>query len=247
MKKKAAFHQISAWAHGKQRRRTSPAAQFARVIADRYLARPKSRLRMFDLVLRRSALGVTIQMNRREGDLHLAPNLRLLMLVWGKSGESTHTREALKPVLRLTIAKDAATLRPRTRQITAESPARDRLLRHLAARRERKESLPASGIRSAALLEQGARAKTPPRQLDQQAPMTILKRFQPPMSLIGPEKRSQQIRPPSAEVEPQQVGRAVKPRPAQAPLDVDVNHLAERVIQAIDRRIIAQRERLGRA
>ena len=28
---------------------------------------------------------------------------------------------------------------------------------------------------------------------------------------------------------------------------LDVNHLAERVIQAIDRRIVAQRERLGRA
>ncbi len=41
------------------------------------------------------------------------------------------------------------------------------------------------------------------------------------------------------------VGNANSHRPRGAV--IDINHLTDRVIQAIDRRIIAQRERLGRA
>jgi hypothetical protein len=40
--------------------------------------------------------------------------------------------------------------------------------------------------------------------------------------------------------------RLNQPGPVQNPNGIDLNHLTDQVIQAIDRRLIAQRERVGR-
>lgn len=184
-------------------------------------------------------------MNRRAGDLHIAPCLKLAMLIWGETAEKPRVGYAQKPVMRLVLAKDGRMLLPRVRLTPVPSSERDRLLGHLVRRRERLESWGSTLARGSALSGQrGDNAGTLPKQISEQRSVAILKRFQSPQTLVEQENSSQRAKRLGAEPEPLPIIRGSKQGQPEAALDV--NHLAERVIQAIDRRIIAQRERLGR-
>jgi hypothetical protein len=223
--------------------RTSLAVRFARAISLRYEFRRQWSCRVLDLVLHRGSPGVTFQLSHREGDLRIAPILRLVMLIWGSRPEMTGGNRSGGPVPRLIVARDAYMPRPGRRSTTAGTVERDRLIRRVTAWRERIEVWPGGSPSSfVPLPKYGQKAGTFLNATEGQPPTKILRRSIPPE--IEPKDALRRVARQAEGPELTKVANSTNQRPRETA--IDMNYLTDGVIRAIDRRIIAQRERLGR-
>jgi hypothetical protein len=198
-------------------------------------------------------------MIRREGDFHFVPCARLVLLLWGhqreKSGADTSAKPELrlrekidagssgKPSLRLSFQKQHRRLGRRLHGVAQETMAWDGLIHYLMAWRERREFRPEVPLRASNAFATSAREVSAFQSAaDDRPPRRILRRLFP-----SETKPKDALHHPAGRVEEPMPLRA-QPANHRGPLEgeFNLNQLTDQVIQAIDRRIIAQRERLGR-
>ncbi len=235
------------------------AAEFARALMRRYVAGQVSSPAL-NLILRRPWPGVMLHRISHRTQIYLAPRLTLTGLSWSgqrraddrSAGGSAPA--ALKPRLEPQVGI------PSVRQVPVASFASTAvhgLVRRLAGRSERIEPgrLPAVSLMAGALRtwNTGAdRERSPQGERDVEA-----RPWRPPAHVIPMVFR----RPAATATQSGADGSLPdKPRPVAhgrpwtaeggcrtaSPEAIDVNRLTDQVIQTIDRRIVAQRERMGR-
>jgi hypothetical protein len=219
---------------GKQtRRRTGvahPALRFAEGLRARYALGQGGFRRLTDLELERRAAGVILQFIRRDGDWQISPTLNLSMLQW-KSGKEPTPRPACgAPPSAREMASQ--TNRPGLRRCATvtQTVEMEELIRHVAAARTRTEKFPEIAADTCALTNRPSeRASSSFKVADRQLPVVLLRRPSLPAS-----------------AQPAEIIRRNSHPSAEPERHIDIGKLTDGVIRAIDSRIIAQRERLGR-
>jgi hypothetical protein len=183
-----------------------------------------------DLAFRQRPAGMTMSPIYHQVQMHVAPRLHLTI-----QGEThiLHQRS---------IERVGRTLREQlVHHLRVKRTLREQLVHYLSARGTRIDavatqgSLTASGFNNA--LSPGTRADLP---LARPIPRVVRR----PVTELAPENPGAPVETPMtlSGRRPAVVSRTSPPAPAP----VDVHRLTDQVIQAIDRRIVAQRERLGR-
>jgi hypothetical protein len=210
--------------------RVSPAAKFALGIHLRYAVRRQWLWRILDLVLQHSDSGVILQVNRREGDQNIAVALRLLLLRWGDRAEKSRADDSRTLGSRRWAASDVLLF-----------PIHRRFLR--SENLENAETWQKVSQRSPMVLQKGrGKPETLLDKEDGQPPIKVNRRFSAAEN--EPRDTSWQRMRRVGEHE-LSATRHANNRQSFEPM-IDINHLTDRVIRAIDHRIVAHRERIGR-
>jgi hypothetical protein len=169
-----------------------------------------------DLVLRQKPSGITMSPIYHQVQMHVAPRLNLTI-----RGEThiLHQRS---------IERVGRTLR-------------EQLVHYLSARGTRIDAVATQGNMTASGFNN---ALSPGTRADLPLARPILRVMRRPVTELAPENPGAPVETPMtlSGRRPAVVSRTNPPAPAL----IDVHRLTDQVIQAIDRRIIAQRERLGR-
>ena len=167
----------------------------------------------------------------------------LTVLAWHAPQPGPSAGEPARPASRLRVEQEVRTLRTVVR--VSEISAPELLVRRILAQGSRVEAVPVAAqvLASRGVLREPARGEAAeplallvppvPRIVRQHAPVEAER-----AAAMRPEESSR----PARHEELRATGTGLRP-PEQA---IDVNRLTDQVIQAIDRRIVAQRERLGR-
>jgi hypothetical protein len=228
-----------------QASRIAAATPFVRAIAGRYSMSRSSFWRRLNPVLRRSPSGITVKFIKyRNVQWHFAPRLTFALLIRGegKAQSGAPMRPELAARLRPYLATYA--LRPETSSNSTQSRDRHRFIHYLTTCRLRKNFHAEGSLPAVFSSSQGHRPSPRLEELLEQTRL-VLRRRLPAAALQELDANfpclSKPLNPDAAQPEDWRSGR----RPKDPALDV--NQLAQQVIQAIDWRIIAQRERLGRA
>jgi hypothetical protein len=233
---------------GKQLRRGTgaahPAVRFAEGLRTRYALGRWGFCRLPDLELQRRGAGVVFQFIRRDGDWQISPTLNLLMLQW-KSGKEPAPRPAWgAPQPPREMASETNRPGLRRRATVTQTVEMEELIRYVTASRVRTESFPEIPPDTPTLSNvRGERTGSPFKVADRQLPVTLLRRSSLPAPAQAAEIIQRNTRP-SAEPERHKV--SVTAHHLAPETAIDIGKLTDGVIRAIDRRIIAQRERLGR-
>jgi len=216
---------------------TRRTAQFAGTVAGRYAVGRSSSWRISNLILRRSLPAMMLNVVQREGDLHFAPHLQLLMTIWNGSRSAAMVERRVE---RFAVLREISRPYLRTIATVQESARRQRFIRYLMEWRMRQETEVRAPMRNSLEL---------PARSDKPAAVTatgILRRIPTPLNVMERDSSPHEVKR-GQNAEFRRVWEERAQRKAEITPTLDVNHLAERVIQAIDRKIVAQRERLGRA
>jgi hypothetical protein len=234
-------------------------AEFARAVTQRYAA-AQVPWPALDLALRRPWPGVILNRISHRAQVYLAPHLTLTALRWsgqrradGGSADWS-APEGLKPRVGPQIGIPLVRPFP---VASFASTAVDRLVRRLAGRRERIESW---RIPAASPIGGVSRTRNPGTDRERsrdarrgiEAPPRLPQEHAIPMVFRRPRATPTQ----SAATDPVPdnprllahgwAWTADGARRPASPEPIDVNRLTDQVIQTIDRRIVAQRERMGR-
>lgn len=194
------------------------------------------------LVLIRLLAGVSIHTHHHKTYFTLTPRLALTVLTWARRGsdqEPDRVEASLqRPAMRL-LHRAEVRLVSRRHTIRQTSEEVERTLRRFISRSERVEigrgSLAQSATASPVNPDPGARA--------------VSTSLPPIQRILAQPARPQpnELRPSVAESAPPHTRSPMQSAWPEAELRLpNIEHLAERVIQTIDNRIVAQRERLGR-
>jgi hypothetical protein len=222
----------------------SLAAAFAMALLARYQGRQERRWGV-DFAFRRRPSSVTLQPVYQRLGLHLAPRLSLTVLAPPRPAEALNAPAA--PARWVGRIERQVVREPILRPPGAA--VRERLVTHLVTERERVEAGATPGRRRADRDDAGPlvpsrgrfapMAPPVPRVVQRPAAVTTMDSQSPSAAFAA-----------TAEVQGGDGFGARRPGGSAAgPLEagaVDVKRLTDQVIQAIDQRIIAQRERLGR-
>ena len=169
-----------------------------------------------DLVLRQRAPGVTMSPLYHQVQMHVAPRLNL------------------------TIRGETHILHQRSIE-RVERTLREQLVHYLSARGTRIDAVATPGSLTARGLN---KAPSPGTRADLSLARPVSRIVRRPITELAPEDRGLPAETPMTLPGRRPVVASRTNPPAPTP--IDVNRLTDQVIQAIDRRIIAQRERLGR-
>jgi hypothetical protein len=220
------------------------AGGFAHGVLARYLNQ-RAQVSGPELALGRLHTRVTIRNTHRRSHTHLAPRLSLTVSGW--KGQSLN-RSADGPLtLRLCVEPQRLTQAQRPRLADSiKTAAIEKLATRLIARGGRVESIqgnaPGNSRRAKAVVIDGAA----PARLNASAlaPVErVIRRSKATETERNISSRSVEMA--SAELQGQT--KAINPLRQPTDVAIDVNRLTDQVIQAIDRRIVAQRERMGRS
>jgi hypothetical protein len=218
------------------------AALFAAAILGRYTARLGPWWAQ-SLEFRQIRPAVAVTPVHQHSHTHLAPHLEPAVVAWPAAQPGPTAGEPSRPASRLRSDREVRTLMTVVRG--AEPPVAEQLVRRLLARGRRVEAAPSADrarVRQGLWLESAGdevpavpvpAVRPVPRILRQAAPADVGRAAMP-----GTDESER----PAHREEPPTTG--VPPRPPDPA--IDLNRLTDEVIQAIDRRIVAQRERLGR-
>ena len=219
-----------------------PAVRFAEGLRTRYALGRWGFCRLGDLELQRRAAGVVLQFVRRDGDWQISSTLNLFLLQWKNSKAPRQDWGTSLPPRDMASETNGPILRRRT--VATQTVEMEHLIRHVTASRRRTETFPEAALETSALTNRRSeRAASPPEVADRQLPVTLLRRASLPAAAQVAEIVQKNIRP-GAEPERHKVSTtAHHPSPETT---MDIGKLTDGVIRAIDRRIVAQRERLGR-
>jgi hypothetical protein len=221
------------------------AVAFARAITSRYSRGRFLFWRRLNAVLLRHRSGITVKFIQAwNATWHLAPRLTFALLIHGerKSGAGAPLRRELAARLRPHLA--ASALRARTSSDSPHFRERDRFIRYLTTCRSRKDLHSDNSEPSVRSSLQRHRPSSRFEELPEPAPLA-LRRLQRPAALQELQDTLPSLGKPHSLDAAQPENWRSAPRASSTKLDI--NQLTQQVIQAIDRRIIAQRERLGRA
>ncbi len=223
-----------------------PSSTFAQAIMRRYTGRqlPRPTLAMVFGQLR---AGVALRPVYHRTEVHLAPRVELTVLAWSRPIPATNGGTRPQAALRLERQVETRVVQRRVSAPTLP-PQADQLVRRLVVRGERIESvaearativprpgmqqdvLPGSSRRTADIVPAQPVARVTRR------PAAARPRAEEGLSMPDAQRSPAYARPHVADAGPHTLDSG----------PIDLNHLTNQVIQAIDRRIIAQRERLGR-
>jgi len=196
------------------------------------------------MVLRQSRSGSYTLIHRRDGDIYIDSSVRLAFLFAERRRENH--RDIGQRMLRagLSFAEKKLGTHLLVRTNLRPSPQAVRLLRRLTARRERPDSIWTSTANEAMPLPQpGERLAHRPMESDLRPLVKTLRRNSP-VPLTEAQTTFQKHTWRSAPAEPATAVKIGNQRLPERALDV--KELTNQVIRAIDQRIVAQRERLGR-
>jgi hypothetical protein len=204
-------------------------ADFARSILARY-GLVSGRPGWAERILRRAAFGVVMQPIIQRSQFRFAPRFSL-----HQTTLPVVVRRDSQPVTVITrVVLPAETLesvRTRREMQVVREMVRQRL--------QRTETLYRRLAQRGQRIEPGGQTTQPPSVFASEDGAPMVLRAQPPVP-----REVVRNTPPEAETP---VGEVRRPAaPAEAPPQVDVNRLTEDVIRAIDQRIIARRERMGK-
>jgi hypothetical protein len=225
----------------RQRAALGIAGALARAIGARYTARSRW-AGPAGLIFRRPQPGLTIQQVRHEAHAHFSPRLALTLLAWSPPPVLAAVREAgtglQMPVSRLERRLEMHLLQRSVIERT-ETERSERFTRRFVERGERVESVRQRPGTAALPV---TRADAPAASLAQPAPRLL---YRPPSAATVSEAGQAPVAFPR-DAAPRQPLPAQRASLAPELAPADINRLTDQVIQAIDHRIIAQRERLGR-
>lgn len=212
---------LSACSHG---------AEFAQAIWERYTGRvwpwsPQS------LVLRQDRPAVAGQYLQQHLHTHIAPRLNLTVLTWPARSNDPLNGAPILPMTRVRVEPEMHV--PRTFIQTAASSAPEQLASRVIASNRRVEAGPVTTPANSKARLPILGVQPVPRTVRHEAPMETER---------GSSTRPAESSPTESQAE-LKAGNS-RPRPGEGSLDL--NQLTDQVIRAIDHRIIAQRERLGR-
>ncbi len=198
---------------------------FALAIMRRYASRQVVQP-VIQMILRRNLPAVTLRSSY--GHVHVTPRFALTVV----------TEQATGPVEAAPSGR--LTSRPRAHRLI------DTFVQRLIGRKARTDSLPVVGPSVGGRVVASVSTSMIPA-LARQVPRIVYRG--PSREVSDYAGEAPRVATPSADAErapwPPRPHPAESPRPSAVP-DVDIGHLTDRVVQAIDRRIIAYRERLGR-
>lgn len=226
------------------RLKISPAQRFAGSIADRHSLRRQSFWRPLGMALRQSHSGTYTLIHRRDGDIYINSSVRLAFL-FSELRRENHRNTGTR-MLRagLSFAEKKLTTCLPVRASRPPSPQADRLLRHLTARHERPDSVWTATANDSIPLRQPGKRLAPPAMESDLHPLVRTLRRNSPASLTEARTTFEKDTRGSVPAAP---ATAVKIGNQRLPeRSLDVKELTNQVIRAIDQRIVAQRERLGR-
>lgn len=219
------------------------AAAFAQAITDRFTVRALPWLPQ-SLTFKQDRPGVAVQYLQQHSHTHVAPRLALTVLAWPAAQPGSAAHEPARPASRLRVEQEIRTLRTVIR--LSESSAPEQLVHRVLAQSRRVEGMPPAAHLQASrsLLREPASAEAAELETPMVQPVPrIVRRLAPveadQVASMRPAEGSRPVRGEGLRA------TGTSPRPPEQV--IDVNRLTDQVIQAIDRRIIAQRERLGRA
>jgi hypothetical protein len=209
---------------------------FARALARRYEVGHARHLGMA-LELRRAAPGVTVQPVHHHTHVQVAPRLVLSLLAWPRSPagatEPAGTARSRPPAPELWLPRRTAAGIRQTITMAADPAPPERLVRRLSARGERiVEVWPDLGA--------GATTAVRPSAALPVARVVLRQAGRPAGSDHAPS------RPDSSPSTARGWSASTGDAPQKLPASIDLHRLTDQVVQAIDRRIIANRERMGR-
>jgi len=222
--------------------RRLPAVEFAHGVLARYL-NLQAQVSAPELAFGRLHPRVTIQNTWRHAHTHLAQRLSLTVLGW--RGKSLKTSAAGPMTLGRWVEQHRLNHAQRLRlAVSIKTATIERLATRLIARGERvegvQEDTPGNSRRAKAVVIDGAA----PARLSASALAPVEKVVRRSKAAETERKissRSVEV----ASAEPRGQTKAINPGRQPTGVTIDVNRLTDQVIQAIDRRIIAQRERMG--
>jgi hypothetical protein len=218
------------------------AVEFAHGVLARYL-NLQAQVSTPELALGRLHPRITIRNTWRHAHTHLAPRLSLAVLGW--KGQSLNRSAAGPLTLRLCVEPQRLTLAQRPRLADPiKTAAIEKLATRLIAKGGRVESIqenaPGNTRRTKAVVIDGAA----PARLNASALAhveRVVRRSKATETERNISSRSVEV----ASAESRGQTKAVNPWRQPTDVAIDVNRLTDKVIQAIDRRIVAQRERMG--
>jgi hypothetical protein len=215
--------------------------QFGQHIRDRYLHVQQSPFASPEQILKQS--GVILNSVHQHHSVHLRPHLSFTVLhrqsVLSHSIDSAPTPPASNRITTAPTKQYPLTFRRITQP--------ERLIEQIETRRERVERRTMSQFVISTVQSQKTAIRTAPIQ---EVPLLVVKSS--PKALRQPVSESTVARPlaPTVDNETLMAPRAIQPKPSGQigqPLGaIDVNRLTDQVVQAIDRRLLAHRERMGR-
>jgi hypothetical protein len=195
--------------------------------------------RMLDLILRKSNPMIMLQRVQREGDFFFAPRLVLAIISLANPSKDGN-QQAPQP--RLALAREQIILRKY--QNSSRFVTTERMLCQITSHCERVEiwsRTPRPDLRQATPARRATLTQVQPNIASSRPPVKIFRRS-PSVEIENTTAAPQPFRSePAAKLS---MKTNVNARPIEA--TVDVKRLTDQVIQAIDRRIVAQRERTGR-
>jgi hypothetical protein len=215
---------------------------FAHGVLAHYLNR-RAQVSAPELALGRLRPRVTIRNAWRHAHIHLAPRLSLAVLGW--KGQSLNRSGAGPLTLGLCVEQQRLTHAQRPRPTVSIKPVTiENLATRLIAKGGRVESVqenaPGNSRRAKAVVIDGAA----PARLSASAPAPVekvVRRSKAVETERNISSRSVEV----ASAEPRGKTKVINPWQQSNGVAIDVNRLTDQVIQAIDQRIVAQRERMG--
>lgn len=199
---------------------------------------------ILDLVLRQSCYSTVSQNFHHHAHTHIARLLELKISIWPTRTSSLSSNSQLVPLLR--IEREIGTDTIRLKDSSPMGPVIvEQLIRRLITQGKRVETLqdvvrPGTGHNRFLTMDPGTPSWLPIPMV--QPVRKVIRRSMPVKNEADPMQHSAE-----------EIGgnlrkeiKAVNPGQRRQDTQIDVNLLTDQVIQAIDRRIIAQRERMGR-
>jgi hypothetical protein len=196
------------------------------------------------MLLRQSRSGTYTLIHRRDGDIYINSSVRFAFLL-GERRKENHRNTGTR-MLRAGLSfaeKNLGTSLP-VRTSRPPSPQADSLLRHLTARRKRPDSIWTSTANDSMPLRQPDKGVAHLAMESDLHPLVKTLRRNSPVPLTEAETTFEKRTRGSAPAEPATAVKIGNQRLPERALDV--KELTNEVIRAIDQRITAQRERLGR-
>lgn len=241
-KLRLAHRDLRVIAFGMGATRRLSAVEFAHGVLARYL-NLQAEVSAPEVALGRLHPRVTIRNTWRHAHTHLAQRLSLTIFGW--KGQSLNRPAAGPLALRLCVKPERLTHAQRPRlAVSIKTAAIEQLATRLIARGGRvegvQEDTPVDSRRAKAVVIDGAA----PARLSVSAPAPVekvVRRSKPVEIERNISSQSNEV----ASAAPQSQAKAENPWQQSNGVAIDVNRLTDQVIQAIDRRIVAQRERMG--
>lgn len=235
----------------------SLSSQFGQQIRDHYRQAEHPWINHPEQILRQS--GVTLNSVHQHHSLHLKPHLSLTVLNWQatapRSVDSATSSSASTPAMSLSQPVPTSKMQPlnlswvnQTRLTFRRITQPEQLVEQVETRKARIEQTIA--MKSVVSTIQSDGVLLQQRHSIREAPLVVVKTLPKVIKQIMPESTAVGSAAPSLNQESLMSPRAIQPKSlgqmGQSLAEIDVNRLTDQVVQAIDRRLIAHRERMGR-